>query len=241
MREKIYKRIPEWKTEQICGEIKKLKQFVSSKQFVSTDGNSGIAIDSRKGKIALFKFPSNEIKCELISASDLLSIEIVIDGRSVQKSVPSTKIGSAIIGGLLLGGVGAVVGAIAGNSQQTTTSNLTGVLLRLVINHDDDPLHELTFLTTEAGSYSERVVTAKREAQEVYALLSVLKHNSENQLNSGVKENKRAISKVNKQPKVAQSPADEIIKLAELLKSGAITEAEFATMKAATISKSIAT
>ena len=96
-----------------------------------------LAIDDEK-KLWFVLDEQHPSKCKVHSYSDIVDVEILKDQQTVIKSSAGSEIGRGIFGGMLFGGVGAIVG---GNSaKQTTSTQLTQLGVRLIINDVKEPM-----------------------------------------------------------------------------------------------------
>lgn len=140
--------------------------------------------------------------------SALLEYELVEDGVSITKG----GLGSAVAGGVLFGGVGAIVGGGLGKKQKDMCSRMS-----VVISLRDDfiPRIELPLITAETKKGGFMYKNSKVLGERIVSLLAVI-----------ASEYSRA------QPMPADmSPMDELLKLKKLLDAGAITQAEYDTKK----------
>lgn len=142
--------------------------------------------------------------------SELIDFELLEDGVSVTKG----GVGSAIVGGALSGGVGAIVGSNVGKKQNDMCSKMS-----VMISTTDDfcPSVEIPFIVRETKKKSIQYRTAKASANKVMALLSVIENSQSNQ-------------EANLQP-AQSSGADELLKFKQLLDAGAITKEEYDAKK----------
>jgi hypothetical protein len=155
----------------------------------------GIAIDDQSKQICLIK---DEL-LKFIKYSDVIESEILLEGDTVTKTSRSSQLGGAIVGGLLLGGLGAVVGGLSGKT--ITSKSLKDVSLKLLINDTSSPVHIIDFMgvtlqphnfkTTFCIEKEERKevsglpdsATALQEAQKWHGLLSVIINQVEQSFN----------------------------------------------------------
>ena len=72
-----------------------------------------ICVDEIKKKVA---FIDGE-KYRIYNYRDILSSEVLIDGNEVVKTSRTSQIGGALVGGILAGGVGAIIGGLS--AEQT--------------------------------------------------------------------------------------------------------------------------
>ena len=142
--------------------------------------------------------------------SNLLDYELLEDGKSVTKG----GIGRAVAGGLLFGGVGAVVGGITGKKTKNMCDSMK---IRITIKNSftDTAFIPLIMLETKTDSLAYR--TAQSTAQSCISALEIILDEINTKSGNAV---------------TAQgSPADEIMKFKQLLDSGAITQEEFEAKK----------
>ena len=85
-----------------------------TKKLVSMKNDVALCIDEVKQKIYLFTNYYNEEKLRSYSLKDLLQVEIIEDNVTITKTSRTSQVGGAIVGGMLAGGVGAVIGGLSG-------------------------------------------------------------------------------------------------------------------------------
>lgn len=176
-------------------------------------GNSvaGVAVDAPRKTVCLINGDSKRY----IDSSDLIESEVQVDGKSVTKTSRASQFAGAAIGGVLFGGVGAVIGGLTGKS--TTSVDAKGVKLKLVVNELENPVHVVDFIEATAGG-TTHPPTAQREANEWHELLSTI-----------IKVNER---NAQKGEQTTTSPmTDELKKLHELKENGVLTDDEFQQAK----------
>lgn len=115
----------------------KMDPFASLKRLEEL---KGFSIDEKNMKICLMQLCSTGLKYKVIGFKDLMACEIVEDGVSVTKTSRSSQAGGALMGGILLGGAGAIIGGLSGKKK--TTQELQSISLRLTINNLDDPVFD---------------------------------------------------------------------------------------------------
>lgn len=74
---------------------------------------------------------------------DVLSIEIVEDGVSITRSPRRSQLGGALVGGLLAGGVGAIIGGNTGT--KTTTEAVKTIDILITVNDIQNPIYMINF------------------------------------------------------------------------------------------------
>ncbi|MEQ1635932.1 MAG: SHOCT domain-containing protein [Methylococcales bacterium] len=164
----------------------------------------------------------------IIPYKDVLSVELFEDGNSITKAVRSSQIGSAALGGLLLGGVGAIVGGLSGKTKSSTTTNR--IELRLIVNEVNNPLHDVIFLNVEAKKKDKLYIKSMQLARRWHGIIEVILKQTEDG-----KETTSKANEVKTHPKLS-SVADEIKKLADLQSAGVLTLEEFQQQKAKLLS-----
>lgn len=93
----------------------------------------GIACDSEAKKIATISSAGLSIH----GFDELLSCSTIIDNETMTSTSRGSQVAGAIVGGVLLGGVGALVGALT--SQKKSQTTIKNVQIRLVFNSLDNP------------------------------------------------------------------------------------------------------
>lgn len=120
------------------------REFEETKSIVSYDLQSKIAIDTKRKKICIWtnKFRDSflyestnyqhEYEVNCYDFDDLLAVEILTKGKSIQSTSRSSQIGGAVIGGAIAGNVGALIGASGADS---TSYNIdTSTDLSITVN-----------------------------------------------------------------------------------------------------------
>lgn len=205
--------------------LRRIPDFNLSQFFVSQDRKVGIAVDESVKRICIWANNASRI----FYPRDILELEIIEDGHSVNKISRGSQAGGAIIGGVLLGGAGAVIGGLSGKSKSAT--KVTTLYLKVIVNDTKNPVLIFKFMDVPTGILKDSLVY-KDALQRIYhwhGLLSVLIKQADKEINA--KQAKDAsLSDVN------VSVADELQKLATLLEKGVITQVEFDHQKAKILS-----
>lgn len=149
-----------------------LPNFSPSQQIMGVDGASGIAIDESRGRICLLKHTASEISSRVIPYRDILSVELFQDGESVTKTSRVSQIGGAIVGGLALGGVGAIIGGLSGSTK--TSEKIKRIDLRIIANDIETPLHDITFMNVETGKDGIVYTEAMKQARHWSGIMEVV-------------------------------------------------------------------
>lgn len=138
--------------------------------------------------------------------SEIMGYEFIENDNSVTKG----GLGSAVVGGALFGGVGAVTGGIVG--KKTTVGTCQNMRVRVTLRNTETPIVMIDFLQSSVKTNSQQYLKAQEDAHKVMAIL-------------------QNICDSNSQPIQTSSAADEIKKFKELLDMGAITQEEFEEQK----------
>lgn len=196
-----------------------LPGFEASQSYMGEDGNSGVAIDDINRKICLINYDGDNIKTRIISYRDVLSTELLVDGNELVRTSRTSQIGGAILGGIIAGGVGAIIGGLSGS--KTSTQKVKNISLLVVVNDSSEPTHLINFLDSECKKDSFLYRNSIGQARHWQSLISVLIKQADEE------DKKNAINNSE-----VFSSADEIYKLSELLKQGIISQDEFDKQKA---------
>lgn len=197
------------------------KVMGNDSNVIGNDGNTGLAIDEQRKKVCLIDYRQQNIATRVFSYKDLLSSEIFEDGATVTKTVRTSQIGGALIGGLALGGVGAIIGGLSGKTQ--TTGKIKKICLRLTVNDMKNPLHDINFLNFETKKDSFTYKQTIQQARHWHALIEVLIKRADMEDKASVTNDASQIQ--------SNSIADEIKKLVELRDAGVLSGEEFEQQK----------
>lgn len=178
-------------------------------------------------KIVLIKNGPNGVDLKPITYRDLLSSEISVDGETVTKTSRGSQLGGALIGGLALGGVGAVIGGLSGAKKSSET--VKKIDLRVSINDPKSPLHDINFKDPESESNGIKNPheSPMDQARHWHGLIGILIKlaDTEDMQN----EVDQSSAKETEQGK--PSLADELSKLSDLRDKGVLSDEEFEIQK----------
>ena len=166
------------------------------------DANRNWRIPVRKG-----------VNPRLYSYDDIVDFELNEDGHSVS----SGGLGRAVAGGLLFGGVGAIVGGVTGGKKAKGVT--TNMFINVIVRNNSATNVNLTLINRplKKGSLLERA--AQNNARDIIAKLTLITK-SINDEKSLKDQNTNTISS-----------ADEIMRYKELLDKGILTQEEFDAKK----------
>jgi len=193
--------------------------FSATQKLVDCSGLSGIAIDESRKKICLleYEYTGGYFQRKIIDYRDVLASEIEEDGVVVTKTQRGSQIGSALIGGLALGGAGAIIGGLSG---KTTSSNVaTNNALSVTVNSTEDPVFDFILFSDSVKDKIDYGY-ASAEARHWHGLLTAVIKQAD--LEDSASEKAQAQS---------GSVADELAKLVALKEQGVLSDDEFSAQK----------
>lgn len=164
-----------------------------------------------------------------LNYSDIIEVSYIENGDQLFSKSTGRTVGGAIVGGVLMGGAGAVVGGLSGDSKQNKV--VKNMDIKILLRNTDETSCILHFMdssnplkTKEATdkSHYEEFLNNANKAKD---LLSVIIDD--------VKQTATQSAPVIAQPSAPQSisVADELMKLAKLKADGILTEEEFVSQK----------
>lgn len=177
-----------------------------------------LMIDNQNRKI-LFLHDIDEINNRKdVCFSDIISVEIIENGTTTFSKSTTRTIGGALVGNALMGGAGAVVGGLSGNTKKT--DKVDSISVKILVRDVDNPtiminLHKGSDIDTNKDDYKN----LKEFANEIKDVISVIID----------AEDKAANTKM-EQPSNTNI-TDELMKIAKLKEDGLLTDEEFAKMK----------
>ncbi|MCL4742521.1 MAG: hypothetical protein KJZ54_10005, partial [Phycisphaerales bacterium] len=113
--------------------------FSASAAFVSSFNMNGIAVEQDSKRVLL----STASGTKLLQPNDIIGIELLEDNHSLLKTNRGSQLGGVVVGGLLLGGVGAVVGGLSGSKK--STARVSKLTLRITTTDFEAPNHDIVF------------------------------------------------------------------------------------------------
>lgn len=142
---------------------------------------------------------------------DILGYELLEDGETVTKG----GLGRAVVGGLLFGGLGAIVGGVTGGKRGKSICN--SLKIKITINSMNSPAVFVSLISSPTKKDSFVYKTFYKLAQEALSLLQIICKSVEDEkiITSTIVDN------------TGFSAADEILKFKNLLDKGIISQEEF--------------
>ena len=167
---------------------------------------------------------------EIFNYSDIIEVSYEENGSQLYTKSAGRTIGGAIVGGVLMGGAGAVVGGLSGASKQN--KEIRNMDIKILLRSTSKTSCVLHFKDVE------RVLKTKEDADRKLYEKYVKNANQAKDVLSVIIDNAKQVSTPTAQP-IAQpvvapassSVADELAKLAKLKADGILTDEEFRVQK----------
>lgn len=169
---------------------------------------------------------------EVFNYNSIIEVSYEENGNQLYTKSAGRTVGGAIVGGVLMGGAGAVVGGLSGASKQN--KEVKSIDIKILLRSTSRSSCVLHFkdidrdLKTKDDSDRKMYETFTKNANEAKDILSVIIDNAK-QTQVSVPVVKPSIQQA---PSTSSSVADELAKLAKLKADGILTEEEFQTQKA---------
>lgn len=151
----------------------KSAEFEEKKSFQS--GIIYVAINEQLSQLLISR-PGG--KAQILKPSDVYDMVLQVDEEVISKSssgMGGSLVGAAV-GGVLTGGAGAIVGAVAGNNaKHETKSGIRSISIKMAVNSPDSPLVVLDFLNSDV-TFEKSSMVAKHHMETAntwWALLTV--------------------------------------------------------------------
>tara|TARA_B110000211_G_scaffold149979_1_gene170632 strand:+ start:79 stop:819 length:741 start_codon:yes stop_codon:yes gene_type:complete len=151
---------------------------------------------------------------KIYSFNDIMESEIVVDGNTIVKTSTTSTVGRAVVGGVLTGGVGAVIGGVTG--KKSHNEMVKNIDLKICVNDSLNPFYKIRFLDTECKKGDYLYKTTYQNAERCHGIITTFIKQSE------LKEVKN---------ESVSSDVNNLLKLKELLDAGLLTNEEFAEQK----------
>lgn len=190
--------------KEIISEKLSAKGFKITKELYDGDflsGTPALYMDDENNKLAVVQSKKSEPL--IYDYRDILDFEVMENGSSKQKG----HAGSAIVGGLMFGTVGAIAGASRKKKEIPMCKSLS---LSITVNSPDCPRIDIPFITSQVKEDSLSYKFSIETVNEIASALEYMKN--------------KCKSENSAEP---LSAADEIKKFKSLLDDGTITQDEF--------------
>lgn len=207
---------------------KSISKKTGDKSFINTSviGNYCFIMDEFFNVLVIVT-PSSY---ELFNYSDIIEVSYEENGEKLYSKSAMRTVGGAIVGGVLMGGAGAVVGGLSGSSKEDEIVKTIDVKILLrstqrstcVLNFNDSGR---ILLATKNDGDKQLYEIYQKNANKAKDILSVIIDKIKQSTGTSIRQE---VSRSTQQFGIA----DELAKLAKLKSDGIITEEEFKAQKA---------
>jgi hypothetical protein len=135
----------------------------NNKKFINPENTKAIVLDEINKKVHLFS-PTNNIKLDY-NFDDIIQSEVIIDGNTVTSTNRGSQLMGMVVGGILTGGVGAIVGGLSGG--KTTKDEIKNIELKLTINDMNNSIFKINFLPFTKVGWSKDSTKVKNSLSEI--------------------------------------------------------------------------
>jgi hypothetical protein len=181
-----------------------------------------LAIDENGKKVALVEDGNYRI----FGYRDILESEIIVDGQEMTRTSRTSQVGRALVGGLVAGGVGAIIGGVG--AKQEHKSEVKNIQLKIVVNDTKEPSFILDFLKLEilqkhVTKEDSKYKNAMNQATKLHDIISVLIRQADEVDRQDNNETSSQLS--------SSSVAEELERLYGLVEKGILTQEEYEIQK----------
>jgi hypothetical protein len=141
-------------------------EFTPKYTEYSDGGGSVISIDEGRNKLLIADIDT----FEEVTGSEIIGADVIQNGRPLLGSQAETTITSAALGGLLFGGAGAIVGAVAGQNMKTSD----GVYLSIAVDSLERPNIAFQFLAHNPDENNEASMERAQAARTWAERVSIM-------------------------------------------------------------------
>lgn len=120
--------------------LRRISAFSPTHVFVGPNAFEGVAVDPSRNMVA---FSDMQRRLRTYNFKDIISVETIVDGESVQKTNRGSQLVGAAVGGLLLGGAGLLIGALSGSKSEK--KKVSKISIKVVVSNIDKPGHSVVF------------------------------------------------------------------------------------------------
>jgi hypothetical protein len=176
--------------------------------IVSINVYKQISFDFTNKKLAIIDVIANSL--EYVQFEKIIECEIIEDNTTIMKG----GIGRAVVGGVLAGGIGAVVGS----TTRKSSDMVRNLSIRIITNDISNALVLITLIDQEIKRDITVYKNCMSAAQEIYSTIISI-----------IESNKKLLG--DSTAEVTKSIANQIRDLGKLKEEGLITEEEFTAKK----------
>jgi ribosomal protein L7/L12 len=186
--------------------------------YVSTVDGNAIGFNFREKRLML----RSGGKDRSYPFSAIAAMQVIENGATLTQTNRGSQLAGAAIGGLALGGVGALIGGMSGSTR--TQHNLRSVSIKVTVDDRFEPVHTICFLNVGGNGVEPDGIVAKparAAAERVHAhLVNAM----------------RQVQQAAARQLPPGAAADGLGKLWDMRQAGALTEDEFQAQKAMLLS-----
>ena len=117
--------------------ISEVEDFNPTDTYISDKNFAGIAIDAGRRQIVL----ATPERAQKFTTSSIIACEVLQDDAQLAYANRGSQLVGVAVGGVLLGGVGAVIGGLSGSKRNI--SNVKKITLRFVTDDFHNPNHDV--------------------------------------------------------------------------------------------------
>lgn len=154
----------------------KIKKLISKNNIeyddivFSLDNKLSLLFDDKHQKIYFI----NLDKVKQYSYSDILESRIVENKESITVTSRGSQIGGALLGGIIAGGIGAIIGGLSGSKHNI--NKIDSLELYIIVNDTIQPIQKISFLKNDNGMSpkDKKYIEIKNRVEHWHSLISVL-------------------------------------------------------------------
>jgi hypothetical protein len=150
-----------------------IPDFTAAVSFGGAYFGPGIALDPESNQFAIAKRGKPP---EVYAFNQLIAVEALKNGGSIQKTNRGSQVAGAAVGGLLLGPVGLLLGGVTGSKW--VEQKITRLSLKIFTDDLVSPVTEILFFDSPSGSQpgSFAVSVAARQLDEWHGRFQTILH-----------------------------------------------------------------
>ncbi|MCM3110047.1 hypothetical protein [Lederbergia lenta] len=147
---------------------------------LSSDNKKALSISEEQSSVLLIELlPKSEDSLDIVrmvNFNDVIEVKVNKNSSTITRSSRGSQIGSAMIGSIVAGGIGAIIGGLSGS--KTSKESIRKLSLEIVINDLKKPSFEVSFYDSEVelkvnGDEYNRITD---EMNQWYRMFTVILH-----------------------------------------------------------------
>lgn len=154
----------------LSSKLKEMNGYLPTKRLYTFNNESLISIDDKSEKLVITMLDKNKV----FSFKEIIESEIIYDDVTVTKTSRSSQIGGAVVGGLVAGGVGAIIGGLSANTK--SINKIKKVSLKLMVDSTVNPNHKITLFENpvELDKDDIRILPSLKDAEDWHSIFKVI-------------------------------------------------------------------